>query len=333
MLLLLTGAVYFFLKFVSPLVAPVLAAVLFVTIFGPVMKKIQSRFHVHRQLVAVFFLVLSVVLSIFAFWILATFLVGNLPRWMGGLDAWQQNVTEAAVGMCEKIGSLLGIDNLFLQERITSLITEGVDDLQEEAVSGFFSHTFQYVKILTKFGGFLIIFFIATVLLAKDYDDIINGMLEREEWHVFLEVICGIIRYVASFIKTQLVIMSTISLICSIGLTLLGVPNGFLWGILAGLLDALPFVGTGVVLLPFLCVSLSGGFWGQSIGIAFLMIVCIFIREMLEPKLIGKKIGIPPIAMLIAIYGGIHLFGIWGILKGPLGFVIIYETYHSISRR
>ena len=49
MLLLITGAVYFFLKYVSGLVAPVLIAMLFGTIFGPLLKKMQDDFHIHRQ--------------------------------------------------------------------------------------------------------------------------------------------------------------------------------------------------------------------------------------------------------------------------------------------
>lgn len=39
-----------------------------------------------------------------------------------------------------------------------------------------------------------------------------------------------------------------------------------------------------------------------------------------------------PIAVLVSLYAGIRLFGVWGIIKGPLGFVLIYETYHSLSK-
>ncbi|EKC80701.1 protein belonging to Uncharacterized protein family UPF0118, partial [human gut metagenome] len=45
-----------------------------------------------------------------------------------------------------------------------------------------------------------------------------------------------------------------------------------------------------------------------------------------------QKIGVSPIAVLVSLYAGIRLFGVWGIIKGPLGFVLIYETYHSLAR-
>ncbi|MDE7231925.1 MAG: AI-2E family transporter, partial [Lachnospiraceae bacterium] len=62
-------------------------------------------------------------------------------------------------------------------------------------------------------------------------------------------------------------------------------------------------------------------------------VICSFIRELLETKLIGKRVGVPPIAILLSLYAGIKLFGIWGIIAGPLGFVIIYQAFLSLERR
>ena len=332
-LLLLVGAVYFFLEYISHLVAPVLVAVLFVTIFGPLMKRLQGKLHLPRQLVAVFLLVLAGAVCVLILWFMASFIEGKLPEWIGDLESVEENATNIVSDFCRRIGVFFGVDSRLLQEEVTDSIRQTVDYLQEDVISVFLSHGFRYVGMIIQFCGFFITFLIATVLLAKDYDDIINSMLDREEWHVVLEVICGVLRYVASFVKAQLIIMSCISLICVLGLTIFRVSNGIYWGILAGLLDALPFVGTGIVLMPLLIVSLTGGFWGKGIGIAFLMAFCVFLREFLEPKLIGERIGLPPLGMLIAIYVGIHLFGVWGILKGPLGYVIVYEAYHSIMRR
>ena len=58
-----------------------------------------------------------------------------------------------------------------------------------------------------------------------------------------------------------------------------------------------------------------------------------FIREILEPKLIGSRVGVSPVAILLSIYAGVQLFGIWGIIGGPLGFVIIYQSYMSLEKR
>jgi predicted PurR-regulated permease PerM len=154
------------------------------------------------------------------------------------------------------------------------------------------------------------------VLLAKDYDDIMNRLLEREECYVFLEIVCGIIRYIATFVKAQLIIMSIIGAVAAAALGISGIRNGILWGLLAGFLDALPFIGTGVVLVPLSIQQFFIGSYVRGAVCLLVYVACIFIRELLEPRLIGKRIGVSPIAILLSIYAGIKLFGMWGIIGG-----------------
>ena len=84
--------------------------------------------------------------------------------------------------------------------------------------------------------------------------------------------------------------------------------------------------------MPLGIWQLLEGSFGRAFICGALYVVCIFLREILEPRLIGRKIGVSPIAVLVSLYAGIRLFGVWGIIKGPLGFVLIYETYHSLSK-
>ena len=67
-------------------------------------------------------------------------------------------------------------------------------------------------------------------------------------------------------------------------------------------------------------------------SVVYCMWSAFFLREVMEPRLIGRKIGVSPIAVLVSLYAGIRLFGVWGSSRDPLGFVLIYETYHSLAR-
>lgn len=332
-LLLLTGAVYFFLKYITPLIAPILIAMLFVTIFGPTLKKMQEKLHIHRQIGAVVLLLLAAILLIGLLWILFSWIVGSLPQWVESLDAVEQEITGVVHAVCQTVGKAIGVDSTYLEQTLLHNINEGIDYVQYHAVPGMLSQSLTYVKIIAALGGFLVTFIIASVLLAKDYDDIMNGMLDREECHVLLEVICGIIRYIATFVKAQLIIICVMAGVAAVTLGISRIQHGVLWGILAGLLDALPFIGTGIVLVPLAVVQIFQGCYGRAAVCIILYVVCIFLRELLEPRLIGRRIGVTPIAVLLSIYAGIQLFGVWGIVKGPLGFIIIYETYQSIQRR
>ena len=230
------------------------------------------------------------------------------------------------------MGEVIGIDTTYLEETLTTGVQEGLDSLEKNILPGMLSQSVQYVRWFAELGGFLVTFLIAAVLLAKDYDSIMNQLLDREACHVLLEVLCGIVRYIATFVKAQGIIMTTIAGVAAVTLGAAGIKHGILWGILAGILDALPFIGTGVVLVPLGILQLFSGALGKAVVCAVLYVACIFLREMMEPKLIGRKIGVSPIAVLIALYAGIRLFGVGGIIKGPLGFVLIYETYGSLVR-
>ena len=332
-LLLLTGAVYFFLRAIAPLTAPVLVAMLFVTIFGPLLQRLQSRLRIHRQVGAVLILSVACVILAILMWVLFSWVVGSLPDWTGGLDSLENNIAVALHGICNTVGKAIGIDSTYLEETILWRIQEGVDYVQQKLLPGMLVQSLEYAKALAAFGGFMIVFLIATVLLAKDYDDIMNRLLDREEYHVFLEIICGIIRYIATYVKAQFIIMSIVGGLAALVLGIGGIRHGFLWGLLAGLLDAFPFIGTGVVLVPLGIQQIVYGRYGVAVTCLLLYFACVFIRQLLEPRLIGKRIGVPPIAILLSLYAGIQLFGLWGIVEGPLGFVIIYQSYICLERR
>lgn len=332
-LLLLTGAVYFFLKVIVPLTAPVLTAMLFVTIFGPLLQKMQSRLKLHRQVGAVLLLLVACAVLGILVWVLFSWIVGSLPGWFTGLDSLEEGIYTVIHQICGTVGRAIRIDSDFLEETVSASVREGIDWFQEELVPGMLSQSLEYARAVAAFGGFLISFLIATVLLAKDYDDIMNRMLDREECYLFLEIICGIIRYIATYVKAQLIIMSIIGTLAAAVLGVSGVRHGVLWGLLAGILDALPFIGTGIVLVPLGIQQLFLGNYVRAVFCLLLYVACIFIRELLEPRLIGKRVGVSPVAILLSIYAGIKLFGLWGIIGGPLGFIIIHQAFLSLERR
>ncbi|MCM1063367.1 MAG: AI-2E family transporter [Eubacterium sp.] len=333
LLLLLTGAVFFFLKIITPLTAPVLLALLFVTIFGPLLQKWQRRLHLHRQVGVIILLLLAGSILGILVWVLFSWIVGSLPDWIMGLDTLEQAVSGVLHEICRFVERTIGIDGEYLEQMILSRLQEGIDYFQLEFLPGMLSQSLEYVKGFAAIGGFLVTFLIAAILLAKDYDEIMNQLLDREECHVFLEIICGIIRYLATFVKAQVIIMSVIGVLAAAVLGICGIRHGALWGMLAGVLDALPFIGTGIVLIPLGIQQIFYGQYGRAVACLLLYLACIFLREILEPRLIGRRVGVPAIAILLSIYAGIKLFGIWGIVGGPLGFIMIQQSYLSLERR
>lgn len=332
-LLAIIGVVYFFLQYITPLVSPILVAMLFVTMFGPRLKKIQEKLHVHRQIGVILLLLIFGVLILLLLCCLFTWIISSLPQWVKNLDGFWNSLLDSVGQLCDVGSRITGMDTEYLEEMLLKRIQEGMDYVENHALPGLLSGSLRYVKNIVAISGFLLIFTISTIFLAKDYDSIMNKMLNRQECHILLEIICGIIRYIATVVKANLLIMSLIGSICALVLTLLRIPSGVFWGILTGFLDALPFLGTGIVLVPLAVVQLIGSNYLAGVLVLGLYVVCIFIRELLEPRLIGGKTGIPPLAVLTTVYAGIQLFGLIGILKGPLGFILVQQTYLGLKKQ
>ena len=103
-----------------------------------------------------------------------------------------------------------------------------------------------------------------------------------------------------------------------IGLALLRVPYAFILAFLIALVDFLPLLGTGIILIPWAAVSLLLGEIKLGIGLLVLYAVSSVIRQILEPKLIGEGLGLHPLLSLAAMYAGLRLFGVWGMILAPL---------------
>ncbi|MBQ9151486.1 MAG: AI-2E family transporter, partial [Clostridia bacterium] len=103
-----------------------------------------------------------------------------------------------------------------------------------------------------------------------------------------------------------------------IGLALLRVPYAFILALLLAVVDLLPLLGTGIILIPWALVCLLLGQVKLGIGLLVLYAVATLVRQILEPKLIGDGLGLHPLVSLLSMYAGLRLFGVWGMILAPL---------------
>lgn len=332
-LLLIVGAVYFFLRYICPLVAPALIAVLFLTTLYPTLDDIQKKTHIKKQFLAVIFIVFFGIVIAALAWIIITVFMQYIPEFLGSADLVQVQINVFIRDCCDTLEETFGISAGAVERNIIEKVDLLVEDFQGKILPGILSKSWSYAQSIFSLGGFIGITVIATVLLAKDYDEILDRMAVSSSSRVALEVVVRVIRYIATFVKAQLLIMLTIGGLCMLVLAACKVENGVLWGLLAGFLDVLPFIGTGIVLIPIVIWELMQGYYFQGAICIALYVMCILIRETMEPKLIGDKVGIYPVGILIAVYAGLRLFGIAGIFLGPLGLVIVQQIYRAYLRQ
>ena len=102
------------------------------------------------------------------------------------------------------------------------------------------------------------------------------------------------------------------------GLLILRVRPAPLWGFMIALVDAVPLLGTGTVMLPWALVCFLQENHVRAIGLLAVYATALTTRSVLEPRLIGKQMGIDPLVTLIALYLGFRLWGVLGMLLAPL---------------
>ena len=142
--------------------------------------------------------------------------------------------------------------------------------------------------------------------------------IPRQQLRSALESARRMRKVLGRWLLAQGKLMSITFAIVAAGLTLLRIPSGMLWAVLVALVDALPILGTGTVLVPWSVVCFLQGDTPRALGILGIYITAALIRSMLEPKLLGKHLGLDPLVTLIALYIGYRLWGVGGMILAPL---------------
>ena len=136
-----------------------------------------------------------------------------------------------------------------------------------------------------------------------------------------------------AYLKTQGSTLLLTILICMAGLWLMGNPYYIVLGIAIGVLDALPVLGTGTVFLPWAVFCAINGNWGRAGGLVGIYLICYFLREFMEARIMGNEIGLTPLESLVSIYVGWQLFGFWGFILGPIGLILIEDIIAACEGR
>ncbi len=321
----ITLSVYLFFRFIFPLTAPFFFAFILITLFYPLLQRIQKKIPMRKKFLAfgVLFLVLLFLAAIL--WALGYSGGGQLDKVSVFMEMAYERLQGFLHQCCYSLDGKFGWDGYEIENFVIEKMTVIMENVQVQVIPQVLSSSYSCFKAIFEAVAFLFISFLAAILLEKDYALFLTWLKGSEDMTFIFKALEGILEYIIMFLKAQGVILLIISVFSSAVLWATGIYGGVFWGILAGCLDVLPFIGTGVVLVPMaIWQFLTGKYIQMGVCIA-LYIACIFIREFLEPKLIGNKMGIAPVLMLLGIYAGIRLFGVIGIIEGPLALIVIHE--------
>lgn len=177
------------------------------------------------------------------------------------------------------------------------------------------------VKDIPKLFIYTLVTFIATFFMSKDKDKIESSLLSLLPNHQrkrAIQIRRGVIAGAMGYVRAQLIIVSVTALIATISFLLLETPYVWFFAILVFVLDFIPVIGPSFVFVPWAGWAIFNG--DIRLGLAFLLTyACIAAsRQVLEPKLIGDRIGVHPLLTLFSLFVGVRLLGVAGFVVAPL---------------
>ena len=307
-------AVIFF-YFSRRVLTPFFIAFALAYLLDPVTDRLESlrisrTFAVLVLMAGVFSLVTGIGLLIFPLLKLqAEHLVSNLPNYIAIMQEWMHPLL-GVVGEPEKIQGILNRELLKIGELPLKVISS-ITSILWGSVAGLFS----FILFLAN----LVIIPVVMFYLLRDYDLINKKMLSfvpartREQVLSLIKEIDGVL---ADFVRGQLMVGLIMAGLYSIGLFFCGTPMSLFIGLLAGLASLVPYLGLVFGFVPAAILTfMQTQDWVLVFGVAGVFAVVQGLEGMIiTPRIVGEKIGLHPVAIILAVLLGAEFFGLVGVI-------------------
>ena len=340
--------VYVVLKYLLKLVMPFFIALIVAAVSRPLARLLSSptgkkkvngetvtrprRFHLPKNFAAILSVVVLYLLIFGLVILLCVRLVNGAIALFSTLPGWYNDVVlpglETAAEQVMILAEKADEDLLEAAEaslpNIISTLGSGVTKVSVTAISWLSSFAGKVPGLLLN--G--IICLIATVFISVDFDRIsafIRRLLPARPLEVAEEVKDTLIDIVWQFIKSYFLIFIITLTEITIGLLIIGVKKPVAIAALIAVFDAFPIVGSGMILLPWAVFTMISGPLWKGIGLAILYAVVVIARQIIEPKIVGKHVGLRPLVTLICMFVGSKLFGVLGLFGLPITAAIIAD--------
>lgn len=314
-------AVWLGVRYLFGIALPFLLGALVAALAEPGVRFLQQRFRFRRGPASAVAVTLTFVMLVTILWLLMALGYRELANLAVLLPEAARTVTEGAqrlqlwvLGLVRRAPDGLAYA---LEQMVTGLFTGG-GTLLADLFSGLLGGAGKLVSGLS--GGLLTLGI--GVLSAYMISGQLPGLRNRVEgwaWRKRLEPVGRRLKAaLGGWLKAQLKLMAVTFCIVTGGFLLLRVEGAVLWAALTAVVDAVPLLGTGTVLIPWTLVCLLQGDLVRAVGLVGIYLAAMLTRSALEPRLVGRQLGMNPLVTLAALYAGFRIWGVWGMFLAPI---------------
>lgn len=291
----------------------------------PLAERLSRLTHISPRVLRVLLTVLFIFLAAGVLGVLLWQLAAEAWALLTGFGEAGEGVRQALAVLMHPLDALRGAtgESGTLGEDISGILAGMITAALTE-LAGFLSRA---VTGIPRVLIFLLVTVIASVYFSLDLDRInrhVRAVLPPRVTAFLVRFRAGFFRTGGRYLRSYAILMLVTFVIILSGLLILRVPYSVLLAVIIALLDALPVIGVGTVLLPWALYELLVGRISFGVGLIFLFIIHEVIRQFIEPRIVGHHLGIHPIATLIFLFVGYSLFGVPGFLLVPV-FTVVFR--------
>ena len=320
------------LKYVAPIAVPFIIGFIVAIVLQKPVAWLAQKTRVARG-------IWSTLLVILMLAVIVLLLIWVLVKVYNEFYSFAASLTDQLPLLTETVKNLGNSYNALL-DRLPDSIQESVKEVPANMLS----------SVIGSFGGFIgnvatsavanipsfivgfVVAVISGIFMTTDYNRITGFILRQlsEKGRTVViraKNIC--VQSVIKMLGCYLLLMLITFIELCIGFKLIGIPNVVALALLISIVDLLPVLGTGTVLIPWGIIDLVMGNTARGFGILAVFAVVTVVRNVIEPKLVGKNVGLPPIVTLMAMYIGMEAMGLFGLVLFPVAIIVAVQLQEA----
>ena len=313
---------------------PFTLALFFSIMTQPFSRFLEKKLKFSQKIATIVSIVLFLVIFLGFISLSALRLSGEIYKLSINLNKYSKEAQSLWNTAIDKIYSLLGYFPEGFDEQVKNSIN-GFIRMGTSKLGSFINSLINFITSIPTIILYICITILSTFFISLDKNKIM-AFLEQQFPESWIKKVYNIKRemfnVLGSYIRAQIILMTICFFELLISFNILSflkfnLQYPLIFSIVICIIDALPILGAGAVLLPWSLISFVTG--DINLGLALLVIyfLVLSVRQMLEAKLISQNLGVHPLVTLISMYSGFKFFGVIGFLIGPVVMIILKNVF------
>lgn len=327
------------IKFVIPFMLPFIIGFSIALILKPLTKTLSKKTSISHKICGAFVIILAYSMLTTSIWFIClkivstiqSFATNNQGIFVNKIMPTIKNLSSNFGNFCDSIAPNLGFKTEEILEKIASSMDKTIADTSKLLI-------IYIAKLGATIPNFLINLTFAitsSIYISTDYLNIaqyVNNIIPQKFQKLIKTTKKCASTYIIKYMKSYLILM-LISFTClSIGFLITKIDNPIGIAAITSICEFIPLFGASIIIVPWILTLILLKNFSLAIKIGIISAIVCLLRGFLEPRILGKQIGLHPLVTLLSFYTGMKLFGFLGLILLPtiaqIGFSI-YKEYKN----